>query len=127
MVAATKNKRGRPRAFNTSDLIDIDLDIEEGLLHRGRINRAYSEIGLNAVYGVFDPDGNAGNVVFALFGIGRTKRRGILEQIGRMIKSGLFTENEIVFYIKEAKNRLEKGQKCKEIEQYLRDARKAKK
>ena len=123
MVAATK-KRGRPRVFSYSELQDVDIDVEAGLLDRGRVNRKYSDIGLDTVYEVIDPDIDPDDdTILDLFGwIGRTKQ-GVLEQIGRIKLSGLFSDEEIDFIVKRAVELIEQGYKSKEIENELRQYR----
>lgn len=124
MVAATKNKRGRPKIFNALELMDVDKDGEAGLLNRGRINRKYSDIGLDTVYEIIDPDIDPDDsTITDLFGWARRTKQGVLEQIGRIKLSGLFSDEEIDFIVKRAVERIEQGYKSKEIENELRQYR----
>ena len=130
MVAATKKRRGRPRVFSYLELICTDMDEMGGLpdSNRGRTNRKYSEIGLDTVCEVIDPDIDPDdNTVLDLFGWGRITKVGVLEQIGRIKHSGLFSDEEINFIVKRAVELIEQGYKSKEIENELRQYRISKK
>lgn len=123
MVAATK-KRGRPRVFSYSELQDVEIDVEAGLLNRRRVNRKYSEIGLETVYDVINPDIDPDDdTILDLFGWVRRTKLGVLEQIGRIKLSGLFLDEEIDFIVIRAVALIEQGYKSKEIENELRQYR----
>lgn len=123
MVAATK-KRGRPRVFSYSELQGVDIDVESGLLDRGRVNRKYGDIGLDTVFEVIDPDTDIeADSILDLFGWTGCTKQGVLEQIGRIKLSGLFSDEEIDFIVKRAVELIEQGYKSKEIENELRQYR----
>lgn len=126
MVDATENRRGRPSVFSHIELYNIcsgDPDPE----HRGQVNRAYADIGINTVHEVLEQEDNEEDValrVIDIFGISGRRRQGVLEQIGRMVKAGSYTEDTIADTIRTSIALLQSGHKSKEIEQYIRDLRK---
>lgn len=121
MVDATKNRRGRPRVFSYSELALVDIDEKAGLLDRGLINRKYSEIGLDTVYDVINPDTDPDNyTIWDCFHWSGHKKQGVLEQIGRIKTSGLFSDEEIDAIVRQAVDDIQHGYKSKEIEKELR-------
>lgn len=126
MEAVSENKKGRPRVFDQSEmhsLYDNERTIDI-LTDRSLINMKYREIGMDAFWNVLNPEvDNENEIMTDLFGIFWNKRQGILEQIGRIIKSELFTEIEIEDLIKRSAKLAKDGYKSREIEKYLRDER----
>ena len=126
MEAATKNKKGRPKVFNSTDLWLSDSG--EDLLHRGRVNRAYRDIGIDRLLTACFPDCDFDDnemmwFITDSFGVSYRKKAGVLEQLGRMEKSNLFTENELNQIVEEILKAIRQGRKSKEIENELRQYR----
>lgn len=120
MEAATKNKRGRPR----KEMYEYNLRLrnvnDEPYSDRAIQNRTHVEAiecflmdtGQDEIYSFFLDKG------------GITRRRGILEQVGRMDAAGLFkTDDDIIKLLIACIEAYSRGLSCKQIEKRLRNLR----
>ena len=128
MEAATKNKRGRPRKH---DIMSIEYEWEED--HnwysggdaeiRSKVNYHYASTGLSAIYEIYGTTEERKDSIKACFGLGKIKKVGVLEQVGRITESGDFTEDEIENTVYNVIFAVIKGYKCKDLEKQLRQYR----
>lgn len=121
MEAATNNTekrgRGRPPAFSPA-YISIWT---EGHGRRGAINNAYMSQGLGYMQEMI---GSAETLTVFKTETNGIKYQGPLEQLGRIIESGLFMPEEIEEAAALLLQEIEKGTKSKDIEAGLRNIRK---
>ena len=92
---------------------------------RAKINFMYAEIGRNKILELLDveTDSPEHEIIIYCFGLGKNKRQGVLEQIGRISESQLLSDSELKAVIIETIKLIEQGQPIKEIERQLRQAR----
>lgn len=110
MVAATKNKRGRPRIYGDI-LYTIYFDEEKRVAQ----NKYY----VGATVKMMDQ--KPGD--FFVTPKGNLRRQGIAEQIGRMNKQDGYTEDECKKVCNWAMDLYAKGYKVKAIEHWIRNGR----
>ena len=125
MVAATKNKRGRPAD-----------SLYAKAVRRNILNHAYNpEISERTVQNTV----NANEFICLLIESdsdlqrffsccnGQTKHKGIAEQLGRMMREGLITEEQAIQTAENAIKAYASGMTSKEIENTLRQYRMSRK
>lgn len=117
MEAATKNKRGRPKKDAYQYRLQLRNNNDESLSDRGAQNTYYAEeiTCILMEHERFDLES------FFMTGDGLIKRKGILEQLGRMLDVGLFTTYDALFMlIEDCIKAYGKGLSSKAIERRLR-------
>lgn len=122
MVAATKNKRGRPkRELYEHNLYLRNID-NEPYSDRAIQNRTHVE-----TVECFLMDAGQDDIYsFFINKDGITRRRGILEQVGRMMDAGLFkSDRDVIKLLDACITAYCRGLSCKQIEKRLRELRKA--
>lgn len=122
MVAATKNKRGRPRNQDLRDRQLLEYKQDDPRSDRAAQNSYYvEEIGLF----ICDlSDYNPELYDFFTDARGKLRRRGILEQVGRMFYEGYYAGDGTLYeLLKACMKAYNKGLSCKVIEQRLRQLR----
>lgn len=122
LEAATKNKRGRPKKDAYQYRLRLRNENDEQLSDRGIQNTYYAEEidSLLMEYERIDLQS------FFLTGDGLMKRKGILEQLGRMMDAGLFdTEDALFSLIEDCITAYNMGLTSKAIERRLRAYRTA--
>ena len=125
MVAATKNKRGRPADSLYADAVRQNI-----------IDNAYNpEISTRAIQNTVNAEeficllteSDSNLQWFFLCRDGQTKHKGIAEQIGRMMREGLITEEQAIQTAENAIKAYASGMSSKEIEKTLRQYRMSRK
>ena len=119
MVAATKNKRGRPKIF-PDGIYATMFDYE----NRTAQNKIYAMEG----YKIIHPDLSIGADPdtydpFWLTKKGNFKKQGILEQIGRMYSQDGYTEDECKDIFQKVTVLIENGYSVKDVEKMIRHGR----
>lgn len=125
MAAATKNKRGRPADSLYADAVRRNIS-----------NRAYNpEISARAVQNAVNAEeftcllieSDSNLQWFFSCRNGQTKHKGIAEQLGRMMREGLITEEQAIQTAENAIKAYASGVSSKEIVKTLRQYRMSRK
>lgn len=117
MVAATKKKRGRPKRALYAYNLQLRNENNEDRSDRATQNDCHVE----AVECLLMENDRYDLYQFFLSAEGRTIRRGILEQLGRMLDAGMFANDDSLFRLIEACiEAYNMGLPCKHIEKCLR-------
>lgn len=121
MVAATKKKRGRPADSWYSEAVRMNIT-----------GHAYNpEISTRAIQNTVNAEQllcllmELDNDLYSFFSCrnGNIKHKGIAEQIGRMMRDGLITEEQAINIAENAVNAYVNGMDSKTIEKSLRHYR----
>lgn len=116
MEAATENqsKRGRPKTITRQT-----ADATAGLTHHESIRAIVNDVYMSTiVIHLKEPEKS-----FFVTPKGNIRRKGILEQLGRMYDADQIAEDEITECVQSCIGLYHKGYTVKEIEQHLRNIR----
>ena len=124
MVAATKNKRGRPRKYNYDSIDRTAYQLRH--THRRTANYTYA---VHAYIDIIEPYyPEATDLFFKVIADNKTLlRQGVLEQLGRAKEEIFFNDDDESIVIKwagECINLIKDGAPSKEVEQAVRICRK---
>ena len=114
MVAATKNKRGRPKSI-IGQVAKTALCLSNGETERTLQNQMYAQVCIQMCPEILKP--------FFVTSSGKYQRQGIAEQIGRMREENLASETELLQLAKNCISDYNNGRPVKEIEKLLRAIR----
>lgn len=124
MEAATKNRRGRPARDIYKHRLELSILNNDPLSPRAVQNDVHRE---NIECLLMELD-RYDIQSFFLDSNGCTRRKGILEQVGRMADAGLFSaDNDILIMLELCIKAYNMGLSCKDIEKRLRRLRLEKK
>ena len=115
MVAATKNKRGRPKSWQTTA---TETAFPEKEIRAGQ-NYIYASEFIHSVLG--ERPGQPGN--FFVTDRGNIRRQGIAEQLGRMYAAGLIDEEQGKELAQTVIDLYNSGESVKQLETRLRRIR----
>ena len=122
MEAATKKKRGRPKDQEYESAMRLNI-----------VNKAYSPcLSDRTLQNAFNADEYMATLLesdrpdleeFFETKEGNAKHRGIAEQMGRMIRGGLITDEQAIWITEQVVESYKRGATSKQIEKFLRQKR----
>jgi len=123
MVAATKNKRGRPVDKRYQTALEISIESKD---YNPTVSTRTIQNSVNAELFeclMIERDCSLEMHQFFYTREGNTKNKGIAEQIGRMMREGLISDDQALRLAQMCIDAYSKGRSSKELEKGLREYR----